>query len=107
MFLLKYWLYYQCSFWELFSLLLQCCVLYIDILQDIHELVIYSPDKTLVGKIDVKYERFVEYLQNWDTIDVDTKLSFANEILIGDGSVDNAIRRFHNSVYARGGYFEE
>lgn len=77
------------------------------LLRDIHQLVIYSPDKALLERIDAKYDRFVEILDHWDTIDNNTKTTFANEILYGDGSVDNAIRRFHKSVYAPGGYFEE
>lgn len=76
------------------------------LIRDIHEMVVYQADKTLLGKIDVKFQRLQTILKNWKTIDKTTKKAFAKEILEGDGSVDNAIWRFHNSVYAPGGYFE-
>lgn len=76
------------------------------LLRDIHHLVMFQPDKTLLGKIDVKYERFQDMIQHWETIDNTTKREFAKEILFGDNSVDNAIRRFHNSVYEKDGYFD-
>lgn len=77
------------------------------LLQDIHSLVVYQADKTLIGGINAKYDRFVDILEHWNTTDANTKRAFAMEILEGDASVDNEIRRFQTSAYAPGGYYEE
>lgn len=76
------------------------------LIRTVHEVVVYMPEKTLLGRIDVKYRRLEQYIDNIDNINDQTLLSFKNEILYGDGSVHNAIERFHKSVYEDGGYFD-
>lgn len=74
-------------------------------IRQVHALVAYQPDKSLRERIEVKYRYLHTILAHWNEIDNYTLRKFADEILYGDGSINNAIWRFHISVYAPEGYF--
>uniref|UniRef100_A0A336L7H5 CSON006229 protein n=1 Tax=Culicoides sonorensis TaxID=179676 RepID=A0A336L7H5_CULSO len=77
------------------------------LLENIESMLKFDPDQKLIDLINVKYEKFIDYHRNWKSLDDLTKKKFAEELLFGDKSIENLIRRFVNKAYEQGGYVDQ
>lgn len=58
-----------------------------------------APIKEIRDKIDAKFQRYVKYASDREGWEKQTIESFADEILIGDASIENLITLFNHKVY--------
>lgn len=58
-----------------------------------------GPIKEIRDKIDAKFQRYVKYVSDREGWESHTIQAFADEILDGDGSIENLITLFNRKVY--------